>query len=89
MFLESGWTASGVRRRRSISPSPQPRRAARCPLCRRRSKRVHSRYTRTLADLPCGAAGVILHLHTRRFVCRVRWCRRAIFTERLPLLVEP
>ncbi len=65
------------------------RRAARCPLCRRRSKRVHSRYMRTLADLPCGAVGVVLHLHTRRFVCRVRWCRRTIFTERLPLLVEP
>jgi len=27
--------------------------AARCPLCSKRSKRVHSRYERTLADLPC------------------------------------
>lgn len=27
--------------------------AARCPLCRRRSKRVHSRYHRRIADLPC------------------------------------
>jgi len=65
------------------------RRYARCPLCRRRSKRVHSHYRRTIADLPCGAAGVCLHLRTRRFVCRVRWCRRKIFTERLPTLVAP
>jgi transposase len=62
------------------------RRAARCPLCRRRSKRVHSHYQRTIADLPCSGERVLVHLQTRRFVCRVRWCRR-IFTERLPALV--
>jgi transposase len=27
-------------------------RLARCPVCAKRSLRVHSRYTRTLADLP-------------------------------------
>jgi len=65
------------------------RRAARCPLCRRRSKRVHSTYIRTLADLPCVDSRVLIHLRTRRFVCRMRWCRRKIFTERLPQLVAP
>ncbi len=65
------------------------RRAARCPLCGRRSKRVHSAYVRTLADLPCTGARVIVHLRARRFVCRVRWCRRRIFCERLPALVAP
>ncbi len=65
------------------------RRAAACPLCGRRSKRVHSHYTRTLADLPCCGDPVAIHLHTRRFVCRVRWCKRKIFTERLPALVAP
>ncbi len=49
------------------------RRAARCPLCGRRSKRVHSFYARTIADLPCTGARTIIHLQTRRFVCRVRW----------------
>lgn len=29
---------------------------ARCPLCGRSSKRVHSRYFRTLSDLPLGEA---------------------------------
>ena len=65
------------------------RRAARCPLCGRRSKRVHSFYRRTIADLPCAGAAVTVRLRTRRFVCRVRWCRRRIFTERLPALVAP
>ena len=65
------------------------RRAAKCPLCHRRSRRVHSRYRRTLTDLPCAGDVVTIHLSTRRFLCRVRWCRRKIFTERLPSLVAP
>ncbi len=64
-------------------------RAARCPLCHRRSKRVHSTYPRTIADLPCTGARLTVHLCARRFVCRVRWCRRQIFCERLPALVAP
>jgi transposase len=60
-----------------------------CPLCQRRSRRRHSQYTRTLADLPCAGDRVVLHLHVRRFVCRVRWGRRKLFAERLPDLVEP
>ncbi len=65
------------------------RRAARCPLCGRRSTRVHSFYARTIADLPCTGARLTIHLRTRRFVCRVRWCDRKIFTERVPTLVAP
>lgn len=65
------------------------RRYARCPLCRHRAERVHSHDERTLADLPCGGDRVTLHLRVRRFVCRVRWCRREIFAERLPDLVAP
>ena len=65
------------------------RRAAHCPLCGRRSKRVHSHYSRTVTDLSCCGAPVVIHLHTRRFVCRVRWCKRKIFTERIPALVAP
>lgn len=65
------------------------RRAAPCPLCGRRSKRVHSHYARTIADLPCCGTPVVIHLRTRRFVCRVRWCKRKSFTERLSALVAP
>jgi len=65
------------------------RRKAHCPLCHRRSTRVRSHYARTIDDLPCGGAVVTIHLQTRRFVCRVRGCRRTIFTERIPTLVTP
>ncbi len=65
------------------------RRGARCPLCRRRSRRVHSRYVRRLADLPCVGRPLMLTLHTRRFVCRHPPCPRMIFTERVPALVAP
>src|SRR5919204_511278 len=65
------------------------RRWARCPVCGRRSKRRHSQYERTLADVPCGRDRVVLHVRVRRFVCRVRWCRRKIFAERVPDLAAP
>lgn len=60
------------------------RRSARCPVCRRSSRRVHSRYERTLADLPRGGRAVVLRVQVRRFRCANRRCPRAIFAERLP-----
>src|SRR6185369_5344194 len=59
------------------------------PLCSRRSKRVHSRYERTLADLPWGAYAVAVRLRVRRLFCRNTRCDRRIFTERLPRIVLP
>lgn len=58
-------------------------RVASCPVCEKQSVRVHSRYTRTLADLPWQGIPVTLHLHVRRFFCDERTCHRAIFAERL------
>src|SRR3954453_14916273 len=58
-------------------------RVARCPVCAKQSLRVHSRYTRTLADLPWQGIPVTLHLHVRRFFCEEVNCDRAIFAERL------
>ena len=60
------------------------RRSARCPLCGRRSVRVHGRYWRLLADRPCAGQQVTLRLHVRRFVCRTAACPRTIFAERFP-----
>jgi transposase len=57
---------------------------ARCPLCNRRSQRVHSRYECTLADLPWGASAVTVRLQVRRLFCEAASCARRIFTERLP-----
>ena len=56
---------------------------ARCPMCGKRSRRVHSRYTRTLADLPWQGVPVTVHLRVRRFFCDEGTCHRAIFAERL------
>lgn len=60
-----------------------------CPRCGIRSCHVHSRYCRTLRDLPCHGAVVRICLRTHRFYCRVRDCPRRIFTQRLPLVVSP
>jgi len=65
------------------------RRTAVCPLCARRSHRVHSHYQRTMADLPWAGRSVMLHVQVRRFFCGNRRCPRAIFAERLPRLVAP
>jgi transposase len=59
-------------------------RVALCPVCGKRSTRVHSRYTRTLTDLPWQEVPVTVRLRVRRFFCDERFCGRAIFAERLP-----
>lgn len=57
-------------------------RGCRCPGCGTASHRVHSRYSRTITDLPCAGRRIKLHLTVRRFVCNVVHCRRKIFAER-------
>jgi transposase len=57
---------------------------ARCPLCGWRADRVHSRYVRTVADLPWAALAVRLQVRVRRFFCDNDACPRKIFAERLP-----
>ena len=60
-----------------------------CPVCTVFTSRVHSRYTRTLADLPWGTARVRWQLRVRKFICANVQCPRRIFTERLPEVVAP
>src|SRR3954447_27078008 len=60
-----------------------------CPACQQLSTRVHSRYVRSLADLPWSGVTVRLRLHTRRFFCSSPTCSRRIFTERLPATATP
>jgi transposase len=59
-----------------------------CPVCHQLSARVHGKYQRTLADLPCAGRRVILLLTVRKFMCATATCSQKIFTERLPELVE-
>ena len=65
------------------------RRVVACPVCGHASRRVHSRYCRTLADLPWHGLRVRLDVRVRRFLCSVPGCPRRIFTERLPKTAEP
>jgi transposase len=60
-----------------------------CPVCRFPTRRIHSRYRRTVADLPWAHCRVVLQLGVRKFFCRNGRCARRIFTERLPQLVVP
>jgi transposase len=64
-------------------------RSGRCPDCGGRSHRVHSRYVRTVRDLPWAELPVRLRLRARRFFCDAAACPRRIFTERLPGVVAP
>ncbi len=64
-------------------------RSAACPKCGARSAHVHSRYCRSLCDLPCQGSIVRIRLRTRRFYCRVEECLCRVFTERLPAVVRP
>jgi len=54
-----------------------------CPLCHQPSAKVHSYYTRTVADLPWSGIRVTLCVRTRRFACPIDACVRKVFCERL------
>jgi len=60
-----------------------------CPLCHVPTARVHSRYERTVADLPWGIYAVCLQLRVRKFFCDNAACPRQIFTERLSTVAAP
>src|SRR5512135_1008479 len=60
-----------------------------CPCCGTISKRIQSRSTRTLRDLPASGRPVHLVLQVRRFFCEEKTCVRKIFAERFPALTLP
>jgi transposase len=53
-----------------------------CPGCGSESNRVHSRYTRRVADLPWAGTAVVLLLTVRRSRCYNQACAQRIFAER-------
>lgn len=65
------------------------RKSACCPLCGTRARHIHSRYHRSLSDLPWADVTVRLELQVRKFFCRRPTCQRRIFTERIPELARP
>lgn len=54
-----------------------------CPDCGRGSARVHSRYSRTLADVAVGGRPVRIVLLVRRLFCDSADCDRRTFTEQV------
>jgi transposase len=60
-----------------------------CPQCGASAKRIHSRYQRTVADLPCGGRQVVLRFWVRRFFCPNSACGLRLFAERFAAVVEP
>ena len=66
----------------TIKASPRQNAAA-CPDCGVASRRVHSRYGRTLADLPWQGRPVTLAVHARRFRCLNSACARQTFAGNL------
>jgi transposase len=65
-----------------VLASTQPTRC--CPICSLSSCRIHSRYLRTLADLPCQGRLVRLQIKVRRFLCMEPSCMRTTFAEQFP-----
>ena len=54
-----------------------------CPSCDIKASRIHSRYERTLQDLPWQGVRVVLKVNSRRFFCDNPDCTQTIFCERL------
>lgn len=57
---------------------------ARCPDCGTASRRVHSRYVRTLVDTGIGGRETTLALTVRRLFCDQPSCPRKTFAEQVP-----
>ena len=68
-----------------VSSAPE---SARCPICDTLSRRIHSRYERSIRDLPWHGRFVRIKLRCRRFHCQSPTCSRKIFAERLPDVVK-
>ena len=61
---------------------------AACPHCGTAGSRVHSRYSRTIADVAFGGRHLELKLLVRKWICPEASCSRHIFAERFPELVQ-
>jgi transposase len=63
--------------------------SAQCPVCSTLTGRIHSRYERKLADIPCVSFSLTLVMQVCKFFCDNSACTRRIFTERLPQVAAP
>jgi transposase len=91
LSLPEGFEVTNIERTDGILTisAVSTQKSACCPLCSSAATRVHSSYTRTLADLPCAGQQVLLLLQVRKFFCQVVTCARKIFVERIAPFIEP
>jgi len=87
LHLES-WALDSVNHQITLSVS-STQVVACCPVCNSPTHRIHSRYERTLKDLPCVNYGLTILLQVCKFFCLNQACERRIFTERLPQVAVP
>ena len=78
--LSSGWRRPPTRL--PCLPA-QPRRRRPAASCTQVSKSIHSRYERSLSDLPSDGRAVQIKIRVRRFRCSQADCPRRVFAERL------
>ena len=60
-----------------------------CPICGKKSNRIHSRYSRTLLDLPISGHLARVKLKARKYFCDNAVCPRKVFTERFDYEIKP
>ncbi len=60
-----------------------------CPVCNKRSSKIHSRYSRTLLDLPISGHLSKIKLKARKYFCDNTECPRKVFTERFDYEIKP
>ncbi|MFI6467936.1 transposase family protein [Streptomyces sp. NPDC050538] len=77
--VERMWVAGGV-----VGIAARTRElVVACPDCRCESARVHSRYSRTLADVAAGGRPVLISLAVQRLFCDSADCGRRTFAEQV------
>jgi len=62
---------------------------AQCALCAHPTTRIHSRYERTLLELPCVNYSLTLVMQVCKFFCDNSDCIRRVFAERIPEVTKP
>ena len=60
-----------------------------CPICSKKSMRIHSRYSRMLLDLPISGHCARVNLKARKYFCDNQTCPRKVFTERFDHEIKP
>jgi transposase len=83
LYLESFHLSAKIIRLTVVSLQVE----ALCSICGQSSQRVHSRYRRQFADVPCAGIPMQWVLTAKRFFCDNPNCHKTTFVERLPQVV--